>query len=225
LPPETNPYVAARREFLSVFGDLAQGKRNWQLMAFALAALLAFVLAAYVRLSSQARITPYVVEVDRLGQAAAFGPAEALRPTDARVHVYQLALFIRNLRSVSSDPAAQREMLFSAYAYAAGAARGQLDAYFTDPAHDPRLLGRSLTREVQVTSVLRVPAAASRTWKVAWRETDRPLAAGPLRTAAWEAYLTVELHPPTTTEALLRNPVGLFVTDLSWSEVVTGGNR
>jgi len=46
---EPNPYLAARREFESVFGDLAKGKRNWQLMSFALAVLLGAVLAAYVR--------------------------------------------------------------------------------------------------------------------------------------------------------------------------------
>jgi type IV secretory pathway TrbF-like protein len=225
MPSEVNPYAAARREFVSTFGDLARGKRNWQLAAFGLLVLLGFVLAAYVRLSLQSRITPYVVEVDRLGQAVAFGPAEALRPTDTRAYVYQLALFVRDLRSVSSDPEAQRQMLFTAYAYAAGAARAQLDAWFLDPAHDPRVLGRTLTREVQVTSVLRVAGTASRTWKVSWREVERPRVAGPLRSAAWEAYLTTDLHAPTTTETLLRNPLGLYVTDLSWSEVTTGDRR
>lgn len=80
-----NPYLAAREEFVSTFGDLARGKRNWQLAAFGLLALLGLVLAAYLRLSLGSRITPYVVEVDRLGQAVAFGPAEPLRATDLRV--------------------------------------------------------------------------------------------------------------------------------------------
>ena len=31
----------ARREFTSAFGDLARGKRNWQVIAFALSAVLA----------------------------------------------------------------------------------------------------------------------------------------------------------------------------------------
>ena len=100
MPTEPNPYLAARAEFTSVFGDLARGKRNWQLAAFGLLGLLGFLLVAYVRLSFQSRITPYVVEVDRLGQVAAFGPAEALRPTETRIYVFQLALFVRNLRSI-----------------------------------------------------------------------------------------------------------------------------
>jgi type IV secretory pathway TrbF-like protein len=230
-----NPYLAAREEFISTFGDLARGKRNWQLCAFALLALLALVLAAYLRLSLSSRVTPYVVEVDRLGQAVAFGPAEPLRPADTRTHVFLLALLIHHLRAVSTDAATERDLLFSAYAYLGAGARATLDAYFADPAHDPRVLGRSLTRSVEITAVLRLPAtggsgasaasaAAGKTWKVAWRETERPTTAGPLRTAAWEAYLTLESHPPTTTEALLRNPLGLYVTDLTWSEIATTTN-
>ena len=226
-----NPYLAAREEFVSTFGDLARGKRNWQLAAFGLLALLGLVLAAYLRLSLGSRITPYVVEVDRLGQAVAFGPAEPLRATDQRVHVFTLGLLIHDLRTVSADPETQRDMLVAGYAFAAGPARATLDAYFADPAHDPRVLGRSVSRDVQITSVLRLPGGggaagtAGKTWKVAWRETERPRVAGPVHAAAWEAYLTLEQHPPTTAEGLLRNPLGLYVTDLAWSEIVATGDR
>jgi type IV secretory pathway TrbF-like protein len=220
---EPNPYLAARREFTSVFADQARARRNWQLCAFALLVLLAVVLAAYLRLSSQARITPYVVEVDRLGQAVAFGPAEPLRKTDARVVVFQLALLIRNLRTVSGDFAAQKDFLVAAYAYVAGAARSTLDEYFTNPLHDPRVLGRSVTRSVQVISVLQLPGSS--TWKVAWREIEKPRFAGAARTTAWEAYLEVKRSPPRTTETLLANPLGLYVTEINWTQVATGDPR
>src|SRR5579864_8385580 len=70
-----HPILAGRGAFAGAFGDLARGKRNWQLMAFGLLGLFGIVLVAYVRLASETRITPYVVEVDRLGPAVAFGPA------------------------------------------------------------------------------------------------------------------------------------------------------
>ena len=217
---EPNPYLAARREFESVFGDLAKGKRNWQLAAFALLVLLAAVLTAYIRQGAQSRVTPYVVEVDRLGQALAFGPAERLRPTEGRLYVFQLGLLVRNLRTVSADPQAQSAHFTDAYAYLAGPARAALDAYFSHPDHDPRLLARAFTRQVEVTAVLQIPR--SQTWKVAWRETERPRFAGAPRTAAWEAYLRVEQQPPETAAALLANPLGLFVTDLNWTQLSTG---
>jgi type IV secretion system protein TrbF len=214
---DDNPYLAARAEFASVFLDQAKARRNWQLAAFALLVLLAAVLAAYLKLASEARITPYVVEVDRLGQAVAFGPAEKLARAEPRLTAYQLALLVRNLRTVSSDFEAEKRALFGAYAFVAGTARATLDHYFADPAHDPRVLGRGLTRQVQVTSVLQVPR--SHTWKVAWTETEQPRFAGAPRTAAWEGYFQVELDPPATTAALLTNPLGLYVTEINWTQL------
>jgi type IV secretory pathway TrbF-like protein len=212
-----NPYLAARAEFVSVFLDQAKARRNWQLAAFALLVLLGVVLSAYVRLASEARITPYVVEVDRLGQAVAFGPAERLARSEPRLIAYQLALLVRNLRTVSSDFEAEKRSLFAAYAFVAGAAHATLDAYFLDPAHDPRVLGRGSTRQVQVTSVLQVPGTES--WKVAWTETEQPRFVGSPRTAAWEGYFRVETHPPKTTEAVLTNPLGLYVTEINWTQL------
>src|SRR3989442_6821105 len=82
--PDGNPFIAARHEFMNAFGDLAKGKRNWQVIAYALAGLLALVTIAYVRLVASARVVPYVVAVDRLGQVAAVGPADALKRPDER---------------------------------------------------------------------------------------------------------------------------------------------
>jgi type IV secretory pathway TrbF-like protein len=222
LVQEGNPYLAARRELESVFGDLARGKRNWQVMSFALAGLLGLVLVGYLRVSGEARVTPYVVEVDRLGQAVAFGPAERWRRTDTRLVAYQLALLVRNLRFVSSDLEAEKELLFAGYAYVTGAAHATLDEYFTNAANDPRVLGRSLTRQVEVTSVLQVPRSS--TWKVSWREVERPRVAGSERRTAWEAYLRVEMSPPRTVGGVLANPLGLYVTEINWTQVAQGGS-
>src|ERR1700674_2065975 len=131
-----NPILAGRAAFGGAFGDLARGKRNWQLMAFGLLGLFAIVLVGYVRLASETRITPYVVAVDKLGRAAAFGPAEPSgRPaqTDPRIVEATLALFIRNVRAVSSDGVVQRALLYRAYAHAAARARQFLDGWFALP--------------------------------------------------------------------------------------------
>ncbi|HVT60361.1 MAG TPA: VirB8/TrbF family protein [Thermoanaerobaculia bacterium] len=220
---DANPYLAARREFGTVFGDLAKGKRNWQLACFGLLVLHGTLLAGYVRLAGEARITPYVVEVDRLGQAVAFGPAEALKKSDARMIVFLLALLVRNLRTVTSDFEAQKELLYGAYAYVSGSARATLDDYFLQPINDPRVLGRSVSRQVQVTAVLRVPNSES--WKVAWSEIERPRFAGATRRTSWEAYLQVKTSPPTTSAAILANPLGIYVTEINWTQVSTGETR
>lgn len=215
-----NPILDGRGAFAGAFGDLARGKRNWQLMAFGLLGLFAMVLAAYVRLASETRITPYVVEVDKLGRAVAFGPAEPIRQparTDPRIVAATLSLFIRNVRAVSSDGVAQRELLGRAYAHAAAGARRFLDGWFSLPEHDPRLLGQRLTRTIEVDVVLPVPGSA--VWRVQWTEREQPLFAGAVREAAWEGYLTVSPRPPRTVDGVEENPLGIYVSDLTWTEV------
>ena len=215
---QENPYLAGRRAFVDRYMDLAKGKRNWQIAAFAALGLLATVTLAYIRLASTARVTPYVVEVDALGQAKAFGPAERMEKASARLTASQLALFVRNLRSVYPDPLAQKEMVERAYAFAGESVEAWLNAYFARPEHDPRLLGRRFTRRVDVQSVLAVPE--SRSWKVTWVEVETPRGSeGTERRSAWEAYLTVEEVPPTSAATIEANPLGLYVTAINWTEL------
>jgi type IV secretion system protein VirB5 len=210
----------ARTEFTNAFGDLARGKRNWQLMALGLGGLLALVTIAYVRLAASARVVPYVVQVDRLGQVIAVGRADAASRPDDRLIASQLAQFIRAIRTVlpAAAAAGEAELLRRGYAFVAPATASFLNGYFAQPEHDPRLLGQRLTRQVDVASVLRVPNAD--VWRLQWTETERSTEPGGLtRTVAWESYCAVHVVPPTTAEGVQDNPLGLLITALSWTRV------
>src|SRR2546429_9459868 len=98
--PDGNPFLAARHEFMNAFGDLAKGKRNWQLIAYALAGLLALVAIADLRLAASSRVVPYIVQVDRLGPVLTVGPAEDLKQPDQPVGAAELAPVIRALPAV-----------------------------------------------------------------------------------------------------------------------------
>jgi type IV secretion system protein VirB5 len=223
-----NPILAGRGAFAGAFGDLARAKRSWQVVALGLLAVLAVVVVGYVRLAEQARITPYVIEVDKLGRALAIGPAERTAETDPRIVEATLSLFVRNVRAVSSDAVMERELLYRGYAHALGRARDFLDAHFSSPEHDPRLLGRSLTRAVEIDAILPVPGSA--VWRVQWTEHERPVSAGLASDSAWEGYLTVTIRRPKLVSALEENPLGIYVSDMTWTEILKrptqeGGTR
>ena len=215
-PPEV---LRGRYEFARQFSDLARGKRNWQLVAFGSLALLALCVVGLVTLALQSRVVPYVVEVDRLGRAEAIAPAEAVPAVADRVVTAAVARFVADIRTAYPDPVAQRDAVYRAYAHVAGDARGYLEGYFSDPANDPRQQGRGYRRAVEVTNVLPVPGGAEggpTTYRVQWNEREESPREG-TRERAWEGYLSVTVAPPTTTEAVERNPLGVYVTDLSWS--------
>ena len=222
-PPEV---LRGRYEFARQFADLARGKRNWQGVAFFSLALLALAVAGLVTLSVQSRVVPYVVEVDGAGRATAIAPADAVPAVADRVVTAAVARFVSNIRTAYADPVAQRDAVYRAYAYVVGDAGTYLEAYFSDPANDPRERGQGYRRDVEVTNVLPVPGGPEggpKTYRVQWNEREDSPREG-VRERSWEGYLSVTVSPPTSTEALERNPLGVYVTDLSWSPLAPGSS-
>jgi type IV secretion system protein VirB5 len=175
-----------------------------------------------------------VVEVDRLGRAVAFGPAEPLQETDRRVVIAQLTQFVRNVRSVVPSVEAERALINEAYTFVDQRGATFLNTYFADADHDPRVLGAHMTRLVEVTSVLAVPTPESShagsqanphvptAWKITWTEQDIPTAAGgSIISAAWEGFFTIRVIPPTRADVIQENPLGLYVTAITWTQLAT----
>ncbi len=63
-------------------------------------------------------------------------------------------------------------------------------------------------------SVLREPNGV---YEVRWTETARDLNGDALSTTHWRALLAVQLEAPDP-DKLLSNPIGLYVTEIDWSE-------
>lgn len=231
--PEHNGWVAAvargRTEFAGAFGDLARSRRNWQLAAFGALGVAGVMSVGFYTLATQAHITPYVVEVDRLGRVRALAPADRVDAADPRVVTSAVASWIRDIRAVVADPVAQQDQVRRAYAFVDQSTASWLDAYMTDPARDPRVLGATLSRTVEITGILplpgavprggQAPASVSTAWKVTWVETDYPRGGGQPTSAAWEGYVTTRQAPPTSSDRMEINPLGLFVTSVNWTQL------
>ena len=213
--PEDSSLARGRREWDDRYAGLSRGKRNWQLAALGLLAVDGLLTVGFIHLASQSRVSPFVVEVDRLGQAVAFGPAEQLRKTDERLIRYQINLFVRDVRSVFSDSEVQKTVINRAYGHAKDGALGFLNDYFKKS--NPFLREAEGTVAVQVQSVLRLSAAS---WQVQWRETQIAAGGRIVSETSWQAVLGVELTPPETTDVLLVNPLGLYVTEINWTQTL-----
>ncbi|MDG5488886.1 conjugal transfer protein TrbF [Sphingomonas sp. BGYR3] len=208
--PET-PYQRAGQLWDERIGSARVQARNWRLMAFGGLGLTAAMSAALVWQSLQSKVVPYVVAVDRLGEARAVSEAERdYQPSDAQV-AWHLARFIEQVRSVSLDPVLMRQDWLSAYDFVTR--RGA--QFLGDYARTANPFGRVGERavSVQVTSVVR---ASDRSFQVKWTETDyeRGNRTG---TSNWTGILTVMRRAPSSAETLRRNPLGLYVDAIDWS--------
>src|ERR1700751_2205100 len=101
-PQPVTPYQKAAQIWDERIGSSRVQARNWRLMAFGSLALSLGLGGGIVWQSAQSRITPYVVETDRSGEARAVGPADdRYQPNDAQIAWY-LARFIGDVRSLST---------------------------------------------------------------------------------------------------------------------------
>lgn len=208
--PET-PFQRAGQLWDERIGSARVQAKNWRLMAFGGLALSSALAGGLLWQSMQARVVPYVVEVDHLGEARSIAAVQSdYQPTDPQI-AWHLAKFVENVRGVSLDPVLVRANWLAAYDYATDKGALFLGEYAR--ASNPFAeIGRK-TVSVQVTSVVR---ASDTSFQVKWRESlfERGSLAS---TSEWTAILTVRIETPKSAEVLRKNPLGLYVDGIAWS--------
>ena len=117
MPAPETPYQRAGQVWDECIGSARVQAKNWRLARFATLALSGGLAAGLVWQSVRSTVTPWAVQVDRLGQAQAVAPAVAdYRPTDPQI-AWHLARFIEEVRSIPDDPVVLRQNWLDAYNY------------------------------------------------------------------------------------------------------------
>jgi type IV secretory pathway TrbF-like protein len=206
-----SPYLSARREWNERYGDYIARARNWRWAAFGAIAVSLVLAIGVAWQAAQSKVVPYVVEVNKLGDAVAVARADRAAPTDMRVIKAQLAAWIVDVRSISSDPLAQKSALARSYALTAATATIFLNDYYRQ--HSP--FGQPRTVAVSVDAVLPI---SKQTYQIQWSEDARDLQGRDLAATHWIASVTVAFDPPTDERGILSNPLGLYITGISWTQ-------
>jgi type IV secretion system protein TrbF len=211
MPEPITPYQRAAQVWDDRIGSARVQARNWRLMAFASLFLAGGFAAALIWQSARGTVVPWVVQVDRLGQAQAVAPAIAdFRPTDPQI-AFHLARFIEQVRSIPADAIIVRQNWLRAYEFATDRGAAALNDYAR--ANDPFTKVGKQQIAVEVSSVIR---ASPESFRVAW--VERSYENGQLSvTARWTAILTIVLEIPRNAERLRANPLGIYVNAINWS--------
>jgi type IV secretory pathway TrbF-like protein len=210
--PES-PYLAASAALRSEYERLANSNRTLRHSLIAIAAALAFTSALSLYLARKPHVVPYVVEVDKAGEILGVAqPFVGNQAVDEAVIRFELARFITDARSVLADGAAEKAALHRVYDMARGAAATTLPEWYRQ--HPPFEIAARETIQAEVDSVLREPNGA---YEALWTETTRNLNGDVLSTAHWRALLSIQIAPPDP-DRMLSNPIGLYVTEIDWSE-------
>ncbi|MGX5829325.1 conjugal transfer protein TrbF [Mesorhizobium sp. 43Arga] len=209
--PET-PYQRAAQAWDERIGSARVQAKNWRLMAFGSLALAGGLAGALVWQSTRGSVVPWVVQVDKFGEAQVVASAVAdYRPTDPQI-AWHLARFIEQVRSIPDDPVIVRQNWLRAYDYTTDRGATSLNDYARS--NDPFAKVGKIQVAIDISSVIR---ASPDSFRVAW--TERRYENGNLAsTERWTAILTVIIQQPREADRLKANPLGVFVNAINWSK-------
>ena len=212
-PPE-NPYLAARREWNERYGDYIQAARNWRLIGITalLMAVIGFGYALFQ--STQVKLVPYIVEVDKLGTAVTAGTPQQIEYADPRVVRATLGAFVSNLRSVTPDAVVQKQYIDRTYALlrTADPATEKVNAWYRG--NSPFDKAKTATVAVEVSNIV---ALSSQTYQIDWTEYERDRKGKETASRRFRGIATVTLTPPQDEGVIRLNPIGLYLKDFEWT--------
>lgn len=211
-PEPVTPYQRAAQAWDDVIGSARVQAWSWRLAFFGALLLAAGLGTGLVWQSARGTIVPWVVQIDKLGEAQVVAPADAgYRPTDPQI-AFHLARFVEQVRSIPADPIIVRQNWLRAYDFTTDKGALALNDYART--NDPFANVGKVQVAVDVSSVIR---ASNDSFRIAWTERryqDGSLAA----TERWSAIVSVAVQTPRTPDALRKNPLGLFVHSINWSK-------
>jgi type IV secretion system protein TrbF len=205
------PWQRARQEWDARMGSAVLSARAWRRMAFASLVAAGALGLALSAVALQRRTFVHVVEVSPQGQVLSVRAADGrFTPTEAQT-AYHISRFVRLVRSLPTDGVVLRENWIEAYKFLTPQAAAQLNEIARQD--DPFLsLGR-VGRTVHIRSVI---ARSDTAWEVSWTEraTNETGSSDP---ELYAGVFTVTTRPPRNADEIAANPLGLLITDFSWS--------
>jgi len=113
---DSNVVDRMRQEWNERYGSYVQAARAWRIVGVTgmTMAVIGFSYALYQ--STQVKLVPYIVEVDKLGAAAIAGYPQQIEYADPRVVRAALGSFITTFRSITPDAVVQKQYIDRTYA-------------------------------------------------------------------------------------------------------------
>lgn len=209
--PADTPYKRAQQEWDARMGSAVLSARSWRAVAFGALGLLGVSVMSLVVVALQQRTFVHVVEVSPEGQVMNVRAADGRWTATEAQKAYHLGQFVRLVRSLPTDGVVLRENWLQAYRFLTPQAAAQLTEIARQD--DPFLsLGR-VGRTVHIRSII---ARSNNAWEVTWVERATN-ATGTTDPEVYSGVFTLTTRAPRNADEIANNPLGLLISDFSWS--------
>jgi type IV secretion system protein VirB5 len=214
--PEDNSYLNTRKSWDNRSKGHITRERQWRNIAFFSSATAVVAVAGLVWAGSQSRVVPFVIALDG-DKPIALGRAEQITNTNKRLVASALFTWIQDLRTVTSDPEAQRRAIARVYSHIGQSTQAQAAISDWYRAGDPFVRARTETVAVNPKSVLPL---TDQSMQIEWEEESRDSYGKLLTRKVWRGSFIIATVPPTDDRTARENPLGVYVTQATWTEVL-----
>jgi len=214
----TDPFAAGRTEAAERYGYLSKNAAQWRRISFVLLLCCVACVFAVIYTASKVTVVPYIVQVDQHGYQVAVKPI-APANVDQRLIISTVARYVWSLKTVFCDAEAQLYLMNFVYnsTPAATAAEIKYQEYYRK--NNP--IDAVATRTSVHTTVNSVLPLSEKTWQTEWTE-DAFIEGRKLWTKYYRGIFETAISAPKTMNEIIVNPLGIYITDYNFSEIVGG---
>jgi type IV secretion system protein VirB5 len=212
----TDPFLAGRTEAAERYGHLSKNAAQWRRISLVLLLCCLACVMAVIAASSKITVVPYIVQVDQHGYEIALAPV-APSKVDARLIIAHVGRYVWSLKTVFNDPEAQLHLMNFVYSTTPvnTAAEKKYQEFYAE--NNPIEIGENETVSVTVNSVL---SMSESTWQAEWTEERRTVNGDKISAKHYRGIFTTAVVTPGAMQEILLNPLGIFVTDFNFSEIL-----
>jgi type IV secretory pathway TrbF-like protein len=214
-----NPYARSAAAWDERIGSARVQATNWRYIAFASIALALISTIGVVVIGVKKQVATYIVEVDKVGMPGRISLAsETFQPAAAQVG-YFIGEVVRMVRERPLDPVVMRQQWTKAYQFLAGPAVNGMNEYAAADSGLRNVPGEGATaRTVEIKNILQ---KSDGTYQVRWTETT--YSNGIRRSKEdFTGLFQVKLIPPRDEADTFKNPIGVYITNFTWSREFAG---
>ena len=212
---QENPYLSARAEYGDRYGAAVNEAARWRQIAFVLLLLTVAFGGMMIWMSTQNRVIPYVVQIDKQGYTVAIRPASESSGADTRVIIAALGRFVMNFKTVVLDPYAQRYMINQVYNYLGSRSNAESVVSHFYSENNP-FQHNNRTRTVEIHSILPIGGGNS-SWQILWVENIMN-GQEVVSSTEWRAIVSVAISPVRELGDVIKNPLGIYVTEFNMAQ-------
>lgn len=211
-----DPFQAGRSEHFAYVERILDSANTFKKVAIGatLVALVTSISAGY--LATRSEYVPFIIRADRVtGYTDAIGPItqQEYKPNEAETK-YFLTEFIKKTRTVPLDPVVYQKNWKDAQEFLTESAAKKLNAISESQGHFSKL--GSSTVEPTVLGITRL-SNSDNTYQIRWQEVDYGINSGQGTQQNYIGTFTIETGQLGSEADLYKNPLGIKVTDMSFS--------